>query len=80
MTTLELIEQLKENDLYTPAIRKGIIPLKVSHYDDLYNYFNVRMVVNKNKTNPIVLSEQETSVKFDCSEMTVHRAIKFMRE
>ncbi len=74
--TLELINKLKEHDLYAECIKEGIVSIKYNYYLELHNYYNVRIIVNEGK---IMQSLTDTSMAFKCSESTVKRAIKMMK-
>tara|TARA_R110000851_G_scaffold303680_1_gene461323 strand:+ start:339 stop:578 length:240 start_codon:yes stop_codon:yes gene_type:complete len=72
------LTKLKELNLYSGLLKGGIIPLSVNASFEIYNYFQIRLIVNKSFSDVKTLSYLETSERFNCSEMTIRRAIKFM--
>ena len=78
MTVLNQLENLKELNLYSDLVRKGIIPVSVNSSFEIYNYFKTRLTVNAEFSDQKSRAYLETSEEFNCSEMTVRRAIKFM--
>jgi len=78
MSVVRELKNLKELNLYSGLLKKGIISLSVNLSFEIYNYFQIRMIVNKEFKNTKTLSLNETSERFDCCEMTVRRAITFM--
>jgi hypothetical protein len=78
MKVLSQLKKLKELDLYSGLVKKGIIPVSVNSSFEIYNYFNIRLTVNAEFSDCKSRAYLETSEEFNCSEMTVRRAIKFM--
>ena len=73
---VEKLQTLKDMGLYSELVKAGVIPIKVNYFLEIYNYYNVRIVVNEGK---IMQSLTDTSMAFKCSESTVKRAIKLMQ-
>ena len=71
------IQYLKDLGVYNDLVKVGVIPIKVNYFFEIYNYYNVRIIVNDGK---IMQSLTDTSMAFKCSESTVKRAIKLMQE
>lgn len=70
------IQYLKELGVYNDLVKVGVIPIKVNYFFEMYNYYNVRLVVNNGLK---MQSLTDTSMAFKCSESTVKRAIKLMK-
>jgi len=70
------IKYLKDLGVYNDLVKVGVIPIKVNYFFEIYNYYNVRLVVNKGL---VMQSLTDTSDAFKCSESTVKRAIKMMK-
>ncbi len=70
------IKYLKDLGVYNDLVKVGVIPIKVNYFFEIYNYYNVRLVVNKGL---VMQSLTDTSMAFKCSESTVKRAIKMMK-
>lgn len=80
MTTFEELSKLKKMGMYSSMLGKGIIPLKYDWYFGYYEYWLERLSKNKSLGNSIMKSTRETSKNFKVSDMTIHRAVKEMRE
>lgn len=80
MTRKDQINKLKDSGLYPGLVNSGIIPIKVNFYSEVYDYYSIRLIVNKDFSDTIIRSKTETSETFRCSEITVHRAVKYMTE
>jgi hypothetical protein len=80
MSVVKELKNLKELDLYSVLLKKGIISLSVNLSYEIYDYFQIRMIVNKEFSNNKSLSLNETSEKFACCVMTVRRSIDFMEK
>ena len=78
MKVLNQLEKLKELNLYSDLVKKGIVPVSVNSSFEIYNYFKTRLTVNKEFSDCKSRAYLETSEEFNCSEMTVRRAITFM--
>jgi len=83
----ELINKLKESDgvdsdctLYNELVKQGIIPISVNCWMEMYEYFNIRMVVNAEYKDSKARSYTESSERFKVSEMTIRRAVTFMNK
>lgn len=83
----ELIDKIKEVPgvnpdckLYDELVKEGIIPISVNCWMEMYNYFNIRMIVNKEFKDCKARSYTESSEEFNVSEMTIRRAVKFMNK
>lgn len=74
---VEKLNKLKDLGLFCELVKAGVIPIKVNYFLEIYNYYNVRIIVNEGK---IMQSLTDTSMAFKCSESTVKRAIKLMQE
>lgn len=70
------IQYLKDLGVYNDLVKVGVIPIKVNYFFEMYNYYNVRLVVNGGLK---MQSLTDTSEAFKCSESTVKRAIKLMK-
>lgn len=70
------IQYLKELGVYNDLVKVGVIPIKVNYFFEMFNYYNVRLVVNNGLK---MQSLTDTSEAFKCSESTVKRAIKLMK-
>jgi len=77
---IEQIKKLKDLGLYSDLIKKGIIPVSINSSFEIYDYFQIRLTVNNEFNDCKSRSYTETSEEFNCSEMTVRRAITFMEE
>jgi DNA invertase Pin-like site-specific DNA recombinase len=75
---LEDLNKLKEMGLYSRLLKNGVIPIKVNYYLEIYNYYSIRLIINDGLNDTKVQSKIDTSIAFKCSEMTVHRAIKYI--
>jgi len=73
---VEKLQKLKDLGLYSELVKAGVIPIKVNYHLEIYNHYNIRIIVNKGK---IMQSLTDTSMAFKCSESTVKRAIKLMK-
>lgn len=71
------IQYLKDLGVYNDLVKVGVIPIKVNYFFEMFNYYNVRLVVNNGLK---MQSLTDTSDAFKCSESTVKRAIKLMQE
>lgn len=71
------IQYLKDLGVYNDLVKVGVIPIKVNYFFEIFNYYNVRLVVNNGLK---MQSLTDTSDAFKCSESTVKRAIKIMQE
>jgi hypothetical protein len=80
MSVVKELKNLKELNLYSGLLKKGIISLSVNLSYEIYDYFKIRMIVNKEFKNTKSLSLDETAEKFDCCVMTVRRSIDFMEK
>ena len=80
MSVLNQLKKLKELNLYSELFKKGIIPISVNSSFEIYNYFKIRLIVNKEFSDCKSRSHTETSETFKCSEMTVRRAVTFMEK
>ena len=78
MSVVKELKNLKELNLYSGLLKKGIISLSVNLSFEIYNYFEIRMIVNQEFNNTKTLSLEETAEKFECCVMTVRRSIEFM--
>lgn len=73
---VEKLNKLKDLGLFCELVKAGIIPIKVNYFLEIYNYYQVRLILN----NGLVMqSLTDTSMAFKCSESTVKRAIKMMK-
>lgn len=70
------IQYLKDLGVYNDLVKVGVIPIKVNYFFEMFNYYNVRLVVNNGLK---MQSLTDTSMAFKCSESTVKRAIKIMK-
>lgn len=70
------IQYLKDLGVYNDLVNVGVIPIKVNYFFEMFNYYNVRLVVNNGLK---MQSLTDTSMAFKCSESTVKRAIKLMQ-
>ncbi len=73
---VEKLNKLKDLGLFCELVKAGVIPIKVNYFLEIYNYYNVRIIVNEGK---VMQSLTDTSMAFKCSESTVKRAIKLMK-
>jgi len=80
MTVLNQLNKLKELNLYSGLVKKGIVPVSVNSQFEIYQYFQIRIIVNKEYNDCKSRAYTETSEEFSCSEMTVRRAISFMEK
>jgi hypothetical protein len=80
MTVLNQLNKLKELKLYSGLFNSGIIPISVNSQFEIYNYFEIRLIVNKEFSDCKSRAYTETSEAFKCSEMTVRRAVTFMEK
>ncbi len=84
---LNLIEKLKESpglekesNLYSELVKAGIIPISVNCWLEMYNYFQIQLIVFKEYDDQKSRAYTETSEAFKVSEMTIRRAVKFMNK
>jgi hypothetical protein len=80
MNVLSQLNKLKELNLYSDLVKKGIVPVSVNSSFEIYNYFKIRLTVNKEHSDSKSRAYTETSEEFNCSEMTVRRAVVFMEK
>jgi len=80
MTVLNQLINLKELNLYSDLVKKGIVPVSVNSSFEIYNHFKIRLTVNAEFSDCKSRSYTETSEEFNCSEMTVRRAVIFMEK
>jgi hypothetical protein len=80
MTVLKQLNKLKELNLYSDLVKKGIVPVSVNSSFEIYNYFKIRLTVNEEFSDCKSRSYTEASEEFNCCEMTVRRAVNFMEE
>ena len=64
--------------LYDELVKNGWIGISVNCWFEMFNYFNIRMIVNAEFKDCKARSYTESSEKFKVSEMTIRRAVKFM--
>ena len=76
---IDNLNKLKTDGIYKVLVNSGVIPIKVNYYMDLYNDYNVRLIVNEKRSDTIMQSITDVSQKFGCSELTVRNAIKMMK-
>jgi len=83
---LEVINKLKETpgttegaNLYDEAVKEGIISISVNCWFEMFNYFKTRIIVNKEYNDCRARAYTETSESFNVSEMTIRRAVNYMK-
>lgn len=80
MSVLKQLEKLKELNLYSALVKKGIIPVSVNSSFEIYNHFQIKLITNQEFTDCKSRAYTDTSEEFGCSEMTVRRAVSFMNQ
>jgi len=75
---LNQLNKLKELDLYSDLVKSGIISISVNCWLEMYNHFEIQLIIFKEYEDQKSRAYLETSEAFKVSEMTVRRAVKFM--
>lgn len=78
MTVIEDLNTLEKQGIYDRLVKKGVIPLKVNQYLEMYNYYNKMLVKHKKEKSAKIMATKDTCAEFQCCRMTVDRAIKFI--
>lgn len=80
MVAYQLIQELNETGKLNLFIRKGLIPLSVLDYKNIYEYYNEQVIRLKNKgvKKYKMQALENTCIKFDCQNDKVYYAIKKM--
>ena len=73
MGTYEIIKDLQENDRLNLFLRKGIIPLSIIDYKNIYEFYVSELCRNKK-----MQSIENTCEKFKCKKDKVYFSIKKM--
>lgn len=66
--------------LYDELVKNGWIGVTNNCWYEMFNYFNIRMIVNAEYKDCKARSYTESSEKFKVCEMTIRRAVKFMNK
>jgi len=81
---LELVEILKNTKgvkkdctLYSELVKNGFIPLSINCSLEIYEYFNIRMIVNQEFSDCKSRSYSDAADKFKVSDRTIQRAVKY---
>ena len=84
---LDLVKRLKEAQgikdgctLYNELVKQGIIPISVNCWLEMYDYFNIRMIVNAEFKDCKSRSYSDAADKFKVSDMTIRRSVNFFKE
>lgn len=83
----EYIDKLKSTkgfvsdcSLYSELVKIGFFSININYWKEIYNYYNIRMIVNSEFKNTKERSYEETAEKFGVHEMTIKRAVDLMIE
>ncbi len=80
MSRLETIKQAKELCVYDKLVNDGIIPISINCWLEMYNHYETRMVVNNEFDDCKGRSVTDTAEAFNVCDLTIRRAVKFMKE
>lgn len=87
MNREEYIAKLKESkgfvsdcSLYSELVKIGFFSININFWKEIYNYYNIRLVVNDEFKNTKERSYEESAEKFGVCEMTIKRAVDYMKE
>lgn len=77
---VDKIKELKETGLYPCLVKGGVIPITINCYFEMYERYQVRLLVNKPLKNCIMQSITDVADEFGCSDRNVRKAINFMKK
>jgi len=87
ITKKDYIDKLKnakgfisDCSLYSELVKCGFMTITLNFWHEIYDYYNIRLVVNSEFKNTKERSYEETAEKFGVCEMTIKRAVDKMRE